>query len=117
MSKTNERKIAGFFRQLKILCWKNSKLTFRNKLGFFAELFVSILMVGLFAALRFFVDTTLTQTLNPIITRSIIDQFIYPAGRQFVFFYPNTSFIEAIIVDSLNLVTKNNNRSGLIGIK
>jgi hypothetical protein len=115
MSKINgERKIAGFFRQLKILCWKNAKLTLRSKLGLIIELLISFLMVCLIGSLRFLVNTTLTQS-TPSSTRSVIDLYVPQTTRELIFFYPNTSFIEAIVIDSMNLITRNN-RSGIIGI-
>lgn len=101
------RKLAGFFKQVKILFWKNGKLFLRNKLGTFAELFMAILFIFMLLLIRFFVDSSL-QTVdvdtniksNPLI--SILAPISLLTGKTVVLYYPNNNFIRDLVTNAMN---------------
>jgi hypothetical protein len=101
------RKIAGFFRQIFIILWKNSILFRRNKTGILCELIFSSLFTLIFILLVYFaipnyrmksVDDEV-NVINVIINDDS-DEFL----RNTYYYYPNTEFVKSIMQNSVNLM-------------
>ena len=45
-SKLAERKVVGFFQQIRIILWKNTLLMLKNKIGTLIELIMPLLLMG-----------------------------------------------------------------------
>lgn len=97
----HERKIAGFFRQITIILWKNAILFSRNISGLICELLFSISSVLLFLVLVYYIvpqyeEKTEYRAENPI-------QYAYDDdvnNSTLFYFYPNNDFIKQIVLEA-----------------
>jgi hypothetical protein len=97
--KQPERKLAGFFKQIQILFWKNGKLFLRNKLGTFGELIMAFIFILMLLIIRYFVDSQAvaakTDTTNPLLP--VLASFRPTRGKNVVLYYPNNDFIRGLV--------------------
>ncbi len=97
--KQPERKLAGFFKQIQILFWKNGKLFLRNKLGTFGELIMAFIFILMLLIIRYFVDSQAvaakTDTTNPLLP--VLATFRPTPGKNVVLYYPKNDFIRALV--------------------
>lgn len=102
MGKQKERKVAGFFRQILILLWKNSILFRRNISGTLVEILVALLFVIIMIFLRFFVDSTKVaeQSASTNLIRNIVDSINVTTKREYLLYYPNNAFIQGIVTSA-----------------
>lgn len=102
---TDERKIAGTFRQFIILFWKNGKLFRRNIWGTLAEILMALVFILMILFLRYFVDLTVyndqTTMTNP--PMGIFDR-ANASNRSYIYYYPNNPFIASIVTNAYNLI-------------
>ncbi len=98
-NKKPQRKLAGFFKQIQILFWKNGKLFLRNKLGTFGELIMAIIFILMLLIIRFFADSQAvavqTDTTNPSL--SVLTSFRPNPLKKVVLYYPNNNFIKGLV--------------------
>jgi hypothetical protein len=108
--KTNY-KIAGFMSQLRILSWKNFKLSARNKTGTVVEILAPILLILLLLILRIAVNVQYKKEQN-LPLNNINDNFIRNFNFTFqnytnqsvIYYYPNNTFIENIVRRSIDRI-------------
>ena len=101
------RKIAGFFRQIFIILWKNSILFRRNKTGIICELIFSSLFTLIFLLLVYFANPDYrlksfnkeTSVLSDIINDDT-DEF----AKNTYYYYPNEEFVKNIMQNSIKLM-------------
>ncbi len=98
-----ERKIAGFFRQIGIILWKNAILFSKNISGIICELLFSISSVLLFLVLVYYVvpnyvSKTEYESASPI--RYTYDDDV--DNSTLLYFYPNNDFIKQIVLEAKN---------------
>ncbi len=109
-SNTNNRKIAGFFKQILIISWKNGILFRRNKFGFVCELLFSSLFTFIFVILVYYSSPTYGPRNNPQLDNVIIDSKISLAPdflTFIIYFYPNNKFIENVVKTSISKLSFN----------
>ncbi len=103
--KTQERKIAGRFRQFVILFWKNGKLFRRNIWGTLAEILMAFIFILMIVFLRYFVDITIfndsNSRTNPAL--GLFDK-VNASNRSFIYYYPNNSFTQSIVTNAYTLI-------------
>ena len=107
-----KKKLAGFFRQMIILFWKNGKLFQRNKSGTFAELLMAVLFILILVAIRFFIDVTAfdAQTTSSNPAQNILASAKMQPGKSKIYYYPNNTFIRSIVLNSyLDILGQNSN--------
>jgi hypothetical protein len=101
------RKLAGFFRQIGILFWKNGKLFKRNISGTLAEILMALLFIIILFALRYFVDiksfTEQNDLTNP--AGSILRNASLQKGGYFIYYYPPNTFIRNLVLSSIMAIT------------
>jgi hypothetical protein len=104
------RKLAGFFRQLGILFWKNGILFKRNKVGTFAEILMAFIFIILLIAIRFFVDAKLFTeqdiTSNP--PRYFLANATLQKGKFAIYVSPNNVFVLSLVANALNDIKSQN---------
>jgi hypothetical protein len=111
-SNTNNRKIAGFFKQIVIISWKNGILFRRNKFGFVCELLFSSLFTFIFVILVYYSSPTYGPRNNPQLNNVIIDSkiSIAPDFLTYMFYYyPSNKFIENVVQTSISKLSFNKN--------
>ena len=101
----NHRKIAGIFKQFKILSWKNGKLLQRNKLGTFSECLMALLFVLMLLLIRYIID------LNVIEEQSALNNYVFNVfdliivkNNATIYYYPNNSFVQQIVTNAYYLI-------------
>ena len=104
MSDNNDkRELAGFFKQLGILFWKNWILFKRNKLGTFGEIMMAFIFVFIILLLRYFVESQMynNQNINAI---PVLDGVKTSDNKTFILYYPNNDFIRDIVTNANILI-------------
>jgi hypothetical protein len=99
------RKIAGFWRQVKIISWKNLMLYKQNKSGIACEIIFSCLFTLVFIMIVFFSEPTLKPKQHDLggqIISYITDQDV--SNRKSFFYYPANEFTKSILSDSIALI-------------
>ena len=102
----DKRKLAGFWKQILILFWKNGKLFKRNKLGTFAELFMALLFILMLLIIRYFVDsTTVTVDTDTSLKSNPLLPIVAPIrlmkGTSCVYYYPNNNLIKNLVTNAM----------------
>ena len=98
-----ERKIAGKFKQFRILFWKNGKLFRRNIWGTLGEILMAFLFVLMILLLRFFVDSSAYSDQNAKLT-GVFDR-LNTSNRTLIYYYPNNAFIQELVMNSVTLIS------------
>lgn len=97
------KQIAGFFKQIAILIWKNSILIRRKKLSTLLELVLAIFFISMLLIIRYFVEkVAIPDQSNPIY--NVMDYFQTFSGKNFILFYPNNPLIERIILNAYDFI-------------
>ena len=98
----NNKRIAGLFKQIRILLWKNYILSKRNKVGLISELFAPIFMLLILLIIRIAVSVEYNeeQRFDP---NFVLDSF-NNSNRNLVLFYPNNSIIESIVNRGMDFI-------------
>ena len=93
--------IAGFFRQIYILLWKNAKLTLRNRSSTLIEIFGPLIFFAVIIVIRYYVDKYDYQDQD---NENLVDVFdlmpIYIRRTRLVFYPPNF-FIQNLIENAV----------------
>lgn len=101
-------KLAGFFRQLKILLWKNSLLFQRKKLATLSEILLALSFISMLLIIRYFVEKVyIPDQTNPVY--NAIDYFQVISGKNLILFYPNNPFIERIVSNAYEIIKARKN--------
>ena len=114
---SNNRKIAGLFKQILIISWKNGILFRRNKFGFVCELLFSSLFTFIFVILVYYSSPTYGPRNNPHLENVIVESKISlaPDFLTFIFYYyPSNKFIENVVETSISKLNFNKNSMRLI---
>lgn len=98
-----ERKIAGFFKQLLILQWKNWILFKRNIVGTLGECLIAIIFVLIIIMIRVFIDPTLYSTESNT-EYGVLTKFNQSRGRYLVMYYPNNAYINGLVTNAFTLI-------------
>ena len=116
---TDNRQLAGFFKQLGILFWKNWILFKRNKLGTFGEIMMAFLFAFIIVALRYLIDPAILNT-QSLPTVPVIAPVNVSSG--IILYYPNNNFIKDIVTNAVTMLNavrriKSNMTTGITGKK
>ncbi len=98
-----KRAIAGFFRQLWIMIWKNWILTKRNIVGTLGECILAFVFILIILMIRVFIDADYyaVQTNNET---NILSQFNASQGQYLVLYYPDNNYIKGVVTAAFNLI-------------
>ena len=95
--------VAGFFRQLQILLWKNSLLFQRNVLGTLCEILLSVGFIAILLLIRYIVESVqYKDQANPFY--NVIDYFQNFAGHYIILYYPDSPVVKQIIQNAYFLI-------------
>jgi hypothetical protein len=100
----NKNRIAGFFKQIRILLWKNYILSKRNKIGLNSELLAPICMLLILLIIRIAVSVDYNKEQN-FDSKNVLDYF-NNSNRDLVLYYPNNTFIESIVNRGMEFIKK-----------
>jgi hypothetical protein len=107
-----ERRIAGFFRQVQIILWKNLLLMSKNIFGTICELLLS----GLFVLILYLIAYSSFPKLYPAknnVPTQLNNNFYF--SNQFIYYYPNNKFIRSLMNDSLKFYDDTTKPPELLG--
>ena len=99
------RKVAGFWKQLGILTWKNLALSRRNICGLLTEILCPLFIIVLLIIIRYFVTVTAVSDQNNRVT-NVLDALPITnnTNATLLLYYPNTTFIKNIISNAALLI-------------
>lgn len=89
-----ERKLAGFFTQIKIICWKNLLLYIQNKSGIIAEIVVATLFI-LLAVLLISISKIYPNT-DDNEEYKLVDIGAYELATGKIFYYPESELTTSL---------------------
>ena len=95
--------IAGFFRQLSILLWKNALLARRNWLTTLFELILSVFFVCMLLIVRYIVEKGLNKD-QAYPSYNVIDHFQVMPNRDLILFYPDNPFVRRLVTESVDII-------------
>jgi hypothetical protein len=99
------RKLAGFWRQLWILTWKNLILSKRNICGLISEILCPLFIVALLIIIRYYVTATQSyDQINALYNVLDIMPVTNTTNTTTILYYPNSSAIELIMNYSIQLL-------------
>ena len=104
-------KLAGLFRQIWILIWKNLITLSRNKFGTFVELFCPIFFSSFLLVIRHFIERIEFKD-NYNVPSNVFDlnEEFNVKTRRYVLYYPNNPFIRDLVTKAVRLITARNPR-------
>ena len=106
-----QKELAGLFRQILIILWKNLLLYSKNKMGIACEILFSSLFTFVFIVLVYFSNPTYSAKsfeFGKDIISSRIYAFTAKSQNQTFYYYPNNSFVEQLVTNSYNLIKSKN---------
>jgi hypothetical protein len=102
-------KLAGLFRQIRILIWKNLITLSRNKFATLVELFCPLFFSSFLLVIRHFIERIEYKDYYnvPINVFNFNEEFNVKT-RRYVLYYPNNPFIKDLVTKAMRLITAKN---------
>jgi hypothetical protein len=100
-------KLAGPFRQIVILFWKNGILFRRNKMGAFSEILLSFLFILVIIIMRNLIKVKQTKDTDYELSNPL--SFMNSSENQtMLLYYPNNDFIKDIVTNGYEIMKSQN---------
>lgn len=103
------RKIAGFFKQIQIISWKNLLLYRKNVSGLLSEIIFSCLFTLIFVILVYYSRPQYKSKneFNPTMpVQNFFNEEIFNTTDYY--YYPNNQFIRDLVINSSKIIIKKN---------
>lgn len=104
-----QRKIAGFFRQIQIISWKNLLLYRKNISGLLSEVIFSCLFTLIFVILVYYSKPQIfakeEQKLSIPVTNFFNEEIFNTTDY---YYYPNNEFIRELVINSSKIILAKN---------
>ena len=107
MQTLSNRKIAGFFKQIRIISWKNLMLYKQNRSGIICEFLFSVLFTLIFILLVYYANPDYYKKkidYQTNIITAIVTNYQELQNSTLYFYYPNNDFARQIATNSLLLI-------------
>ena len=102
---SKDREIAGFWKQLRILTWKNLVLSKRNACGLLTEILAPLFIIIILIVIRYFIDATQNyDQANGLYNVFDLFPITNTSNATLLLYYPNNSFIQGIVNNSVTLI-------------
>lgn len=103
------RKIAGFFRQIQIISWKNLLLYRKNITGLLSEVIFSCLFTLIFVILVYYSRPQYKQKKEFVSSKPVQNFFNDEIFNTTDFYYyPNNQFIQELVFNSSQIILEKN---------
>ena len=107
MQSNKERKVVGFFQQIRIILWKNTLLMLKNKVGTILELLLPLLFMGaLFLIVYLDSEEPSRHDNKNKLNNPITDFRLGLSSNATYLYYPDNELAKSIVMDSIETLRK-----------